>query len=76
MLKILKIPFHEVIKNSYKFYKILFTQFAILFCFFHSSNKLSSSISSSLLTSVHSIKIKIYHKHHEIKLTNDSTIPC
>ena len=50
----LKIPcnmhLHEVIKNSYKFYKSTFYPMCHFFLFFHlchSSNKLSSSISSS-----------------------------
>ena len=54
----LKIPFHihlhEVIKNSYKLYKSTFypmSHFSV-FHLCHSSNKLSSSIGSSLLTSV------------------------
>ena len=86
MLKIffLKIPcnmhLHEVIKNSYTLYKSTFYPMCHFFLFFfhlcHSSNKLSNSIRSSLLTSVHSINIKMCHKHHEIKLPNDSTIPC
>ena len=78
----LKIPcnihLHEVIKNSYTLYKSTFYLMCHFFCFFHlchSSYKLSNSISSSLLTSIHTTNVKNMHLHRDSNPGPWNTVP-